>query len=558
MFHTDTEAINILTKAKKFKPEISEKTKKIYLATGSQSTQHLVSVMNYLLYNSGINAVVKEGEYNSIRAEIMDKNSALYEFNPDFVIILPYFTDNFDYKFLWGNLQQQTVIQSNLVIPLSSEYGRYSNNIYRELEIFNSDLYVDKPTNVIIANVNELAAQIGKRQWFDQTAYAMHKLGCAMKYIPTLADYFIGIISASIGKTRKCLVLDLDNTLWGGVVAEEGSLGITLDPNEAKGEAFRAFQSYCKKLKKRGIILAVASKNDEEIAKAPFSENPNMLLKLEDIAIFKANWNDKATSLREIANELNIGIDSLVFFDDNPAEREVISKLLPEVLVVDVPKDQSKYVQVLYDSGAFDIVSMSNEDVLRSESYANNAKREALQTSFADYEEYLKSLEMTAKVEKLSHSVPRFGQLINKSNQFNLRTRRYTDAEIETIASSDKHTLLTIDFKDKFDYYGIICCVILKYEDENCFIDTWVMSCRVLKRGIEKLVFNAILADVQKHNVKTITAEWIPTPKNSLVKNLLEDFNFQSKETENGTKKYKLAVETAKEYPHLIGEIKND
>ena len=558
MVYSDTESLNILTKAKRYDPVLSPAAKRVYIASGSQSTQHLASVLSYLLNTNGIEAKVCEGEYNSVRAEILDKSSKLYEFDPQFVIILPYYTDKLEYTQLWENLQGRTVIQANIVTPPNSPYGRYSINIDRSFEQANSDMLKDKPSNVIVADINELASQIGKRQWFDKTAYAMHKLGCAMKYIPALADYFAGIISAGIGKTKKCLVLDLDNTLWGGVAAEEGTLGITLDPNDAKGEAFRAFQSYCKSLKERGIILAVASKNDENIAKAPFNENPNMLLHLDDIAVFKANWNDKATNIREIAVTLNIGIDSIVFFDDNPAEREIISKLLPEVLVVDVPKDQSQYVQALYDSGAFDIVSLSSEDAARAKSYSNNLKRAALQTNFADYEDYLASLEMTAKVEVLPHSIPRFGQLINKSNQFNLRTQRYTDAQIEAMAESEEHTLLTVDFKDKFDYYGIICCVILKYSEKNCFIDTWVMSCRVLKRGIEKLVMNAILDDAKKHNAETITGEWLPTSKNALVKNLLDDFEFIAEDTENGAKKYTIEVKNTKKFLHKIGEMQND
>lgn len=556
--YTDLESLSVLNKAKKYNPKLSSNAKRIYIASGAQSTQHLASSLSYLLNTRGIETEVCEGEYNSFRAEILDKQSKLYEFNPDFVIILPYYTDKFDYTQLWENLQGRTVIQANIVLPPTSAYGRYGANVDRTLEQINFNMLTDKPANVIIADINELAAQIGKIQWFDSTAYAMYKLGCAMKYVPALADYFAGIIAASIGKTRKCLVLDLDNTLWGGVVGDEGPFGITLDPNDAKGEVFRAFQAYCKSLNERGIILAVASKNDENIAKAPFKENPNMLLHLDDIAVFKANWNDKATNIREIAAELNIGIDSLVFFDDNPAEREVVSKLLPDVLVVDVPKDPARYVQALYDSGAFDIVSLSSEDAARAKSYSNNLKREALQTSFSDYEDYLDSLEMQAKVEKITHAIPRFGQLINKSNQFNLRTQRYTDAQIEEMATDENYTLLTVDFKDKFDYYGIICCVILRYAENDCFIDTWVMSCRVLKRGIEKLVMNSIIDDARKRNANVITGEWLPTAKNSLVKDLLDDFGFTAEEVKGGAKKYTIKVNNTKPYTHKIGEMKNE
>jgi FkbH-like protein len=280
-----------------------------------------------------------------------------------------------------------------------------------------------------------------------------------------------------------------------------------------------------------------------------------MILKLSDIAIFKANWSDKATNIREIAAELNIGVDSLVFFDDNPAEREIVSKLLPEVLTVDVPKDPSNYVQALYDSGAFDILSLSGEDATRAESYANNQKRTELQTSFSDYSEYLKSLEMSAKIS--NEFTPRFAGLINKSNQFNLRTRRYTEAEIDALAKDDKYALFGVEFRDRFDYYGLIACVILERQEDSLFMDTWVMSCRVLKRGIENFIFNSIIEMAKQLGITAITGEWLPTAKNTLVKELLDGYGFTVTENADGSKGYTLAVDSAKQYEHFIGGFGN-
>jgi FkbH-like protein len=551
--------MNIISKSRKSKP-LGENPKRIYIASGSQSTQHLSSVLQYLLNERGICAVVKNGEYGSFRQEIMDKTSALHAFHPDYVIILPYYTDVLDiqtWQGLWSNLQVMTVIQSNYVIPTTDVYGRFSANISdsntRNLEKRNAELYEARPDNVIIADLSNLSSQIGKRVWFDTVAYLMNKSGFAMKLIPEVADFIVGIIFVLLGKTSKCLVLDLDNTLWGGVVGEEGD--IMLDPNSAKGEAFRAFQAFVRALKNRGVILAVASKNDENIAKLPFLENPDMLLKLDDIAVFKANWNDKATNIREIAAELNIGIDSLVFFDDNPVERAIIKQLLPDVLTVDVPQDPAQYAQALYDSGAFDIVSLSAEDFQRAESYLNNSRRENLQTSFADYDDYLKSLEMAANINK--EITPRFVQLINKSNQFNVRTRRYTEAEISSMVSDGMHTLISVEFRDKFDYYGVICCVIIEHRADSLFIDTWVMSCRVLKRGIENFVFNAIIDMAGQQGFAKIIGEYLPTAKNTLVSNLLDGFGFHVAENSDGTKSYYIMVENAKKYPHFIGDMKN-
>ncbi|MEG0504255.1 MAG: HAD-IIIC family phosphatase, partial [Raoultibacter sp.] len=315
------------------------------------------------------------------------------------------------------------------------------------------------------------------------TGYFCNKLPFALDYILPITNQIGRLIEILSGHQKKCLVLDLDNTLWGGVVGDLGTQGIVLDPNDAEGEAYRFFQSYVKSLKERGVILAVCSKNDMEVATAPFVENPNMILCRDDISCFIANWEDKASNLKRIAKELNIGLDSLVFFDDNPAEREIIHSYLPSVTVIDVPEDVDSYALALDHSGVFDWIEITNEDIGRVQTYQANAERKKLEETAVDYDQYLRSLEMVGEVSRIKEAdVERFTQLINKSNQFNLRTMRYNDKQIQDMLHDESYILLGVKLKDKFSFYGIIACVILHIEDtaevKTCFIDSFVMSCR--------------------------------------------------------------------------------
>ena len=348
-----------------------------------------------------------------------------------------------------------------------------------------------------------------------------------MDQLGTVAGEITKMILPDLGRVRKCLVLDLDNTLWGGIVGEDGPEGINTDPNDPEGEAYRAFQEYVLLLKKRGVLLAVNSKNDEDTAKEPFEKNPGMILKLSDIACFTANWSDKAGNMAYIAKHLNIGMDSLVFFDDSPAEREIIRRFCPEVLVIDVPPDPEDYITALDREDPFEWTGVTREDIIRSDSYIANAKREEMASSFKDYREYLKALEMKGKVVRVSEAeAERFAMLTNKSNQFNLRTKRYSEEELETMMAASDTKLIYIDLSDKFSEYGIISCIILKKNREACFIDTWLMSCRVLKRGVELLAYDTVYETALKWGCSVIKGEYIPTKKNGMVKNLYADLGF--------------------------------
>ncbi|MCR5627895.1 MAG: HAD-IIIC family phosphatase, partial [Lachnospiraceae bacterium] len=384
----------------------------------------------------------------------------------------------------------------------------------------------------------------------DEGSYFLTKQPFNMDYIGPVASDVTNAIKATLGFTKKCLVLDLDNTLWGGVVGDEGPLGINVDPNNALGEAYRHFQKYILSLKNRGVILAVNSKNDEEIAREPFEQNPDMLLKLDDFAAFVANWEDKASNLRLIAETLNIGIDSLVFFDDNPAEREIVRSFCPEVTVIDVPEAVEAYADALDRADAFRWAQITKEDMERSASYTENRHRDELRHNFVNYDEYLTALEMKGKCDLVGDDeADRFTQLINKSNQFNLRTQRYSSGEIDSIRNDGEHALVYVSLTDKFTSYGIISCIILEKRGEDIFIDTWCMSCRVLKRSVEDFAFKHLIEIAKNLGGKRLIGEYLPTKKNGMVRDFYQTLGFTQKdgETEGTLYEYDLSKEYTKE-----------
>ena len=320
-------------------------------------------------------------------------------------------------------------------------------------------------------------------------------------------------------------MLDLDNTLWGGIIGDDGLSGIRLSPTDPAGEAYLSFQKYLIALKERGVILAICSKNDEAIARSVFEQHEDMLLSLDDISVFKANWDNKPTNLRLIAKELNISLDSIVFFDDNPAERLIVEQLEPAVLVIDVPEDPSLYTRALDLSFAFEWPQLTEEDTTRSDSYSQNNKREQLLSQHLNYDDYLRSLKMKAWIEPTNNaSVSRVSQLINKTNQFNLRTKRYSEENLNLMASSSEYTLIQARFTDRFTNFGIITSSIIHFKGNTAFIDNWVMSCRIFKRGLEHAVFNAIIETLRaRPEIEYLTGEYIPTAKSSYVADLFDN-----------------------------------
>ncbi len=526
---------------------------------GSCSIQHLVLALKVYLCKYNIQADIYQGEYNGIEMDVLSDDSEFYKFNPQIVILMTYYGDikalpsmfagndeleeclkreEEHYRNLWNHINgkcQCHILQTNFVIPTLRVLGNLEYNCSfsksNYIQRVNMQLLIAKPNNLDFIDLDFIASYVGKSKWFDYAAYFMSKQAYSLEMIGYVADAIAKMIAAQNGGIRKCLVLDLDNTLWGGIVGDLGFEGINLEVNDPIGESYLYFQQYILALKNRGVILAVCSKNDLEIAKEPFYKNDKMILKLDDISCFIANWEDKASNLRKIADELNIGIDSLVFFDDNPMERELVKKFLPEVWVVNVPVDSANYASVLAFENPFEWSCLTKEDVSRSQSYVQNKQR-ITSISYNDYNEYLQDLEMQACIKySVSNDFSRFLQLINKTNQFNLRTKRYNEAQIEQFSLDKDYCFISISLSDKFSDYGIISCIILKKEKNLCFIDTWVMSCRVLKRGIENLAMEKIISVAKQMGCKRIVGEYIPTLKNGMVKELFIDFGFVSADT---------------------------
>ena len=546
---------------------------------GSSSIQLLTSVLRALLTRYDLYADIYEGEYNGILMDVFDNISKLYSFEPEYIVILPDYRDIEAYcppmladtesvnrsvndayeqyarifERIHENLPQTQVLIANFVTPifeplgsLSSNYGFSKRSFYRQV---NNALTNNRPPFVFVLDVEELAEYLGKRSFINESAYYLNKSGFDLQYIGYYCDLIARQFEAFAGKARKCLVLDLDNTLWGGVVGDLGYDGVLLDPNDAEGEAYLAFQRYIVELKNRGIIISICSKNDEVNAKEPFEKNENMVLKLSDISAFYANWDDKATNIKRISNELNIGTDSMVFFDDNPTERELINEFLPEVKVINVPEDPALYTRALDREFVFEWTQLTKEDIGRIETYANNRARNALMETCIDYDDYLINLQMKIECKELSDTdMERFVQLTNKSNQFNLRTRRYSEAEIIGLQNENSYVLLTIKLEDRFSKYGIIGCAILKIDGDTCFIENWVMSCRVLKKGVENYTIEKIIDIAKKHGCSKVVGEFVPTKKNSMVSNLYDTLGFDLIEDTQEFKQYVLSQERIAEY----------
>jgi FkbH-like protein len=391
--------------------------------------------------------------------------------------------------------------------------------------------FATRQTNFYMVDISSIQNHTGKTAFFQTSVYINTEMVLSLDAVPLVAAKTVDLIAALYGKFKKCLILDLDNTMWGGIIGDDGLENIQIG-SLGIGKAFSEFQYWIKKLKNRGVILAVCSKNTEHIAKEPFEKHPDMVLHLDDIAVFVANWENKADNIRQIQSILNIGFDSMVFLDDNPFERNMVRENVPQVTVPELPEDPADYLEYLYTLNLFETVSFSNEDAERTKQYQVEAQRTVLQKSFANEDEFLQSLNMISLVEPFNKfNTPRVAQLSQRSNQFNLRTVRYTEADIEQFASADNFYTFTFDLADKFGNNGLICVIILKQEDKDTlFIDTWFMSCRVLKRGMENFTLNTIANFAKEKGFTYLKGEYLPTAKNEMVKDHYEKLGFYAKD----------------------------
>lgn len=531
--------------------------KKIRIAILATSTvSHFVEVLKFYLAKDGFDAEFYECDYGTLRQTILDTKSTFYKFNPEITLL---FTGYRDVKFnvlhganyseidnsvkqvvseftnLWKVLQENStsiIIQNNADIPSFRILGNYEVSVQWSninlLRMFNLELSKSVVPGVSIFDLDYISSLFGKKNWQDMHYWYYSKHMFCFDAIGLTSFEMAKTILAIKGFSKKCIVLDLDNTLWGGVIADDGLEGISIGEGTPSGEAFLNFQKYLIELKKRGIILAVCSKNFEETAMDVFLNHSDMQLKLNDFSAFKANFKNKAENIQEIATMLNIGLDSMVFIDDNPAERLLVKQLLPDVCVLDIPEDPSMFVQYLSSQSLFEIVQFSSEDLKRNEYYQDNAKREQTKKQFSDLKDYLQSLDMEAAVGDFDeYNLPRIVQLINKTNQFNLTTIRYSESEIRERLKNDMTIGRYYKLKDRFGDNGLIAIVILEKETDNSLtIDTWLMSCRVLSRGMEEFICNDIIEIAKQKGCARIIGKYIPTKKNKLVENLYENLKF--------------------------------
>jgi FkbH-like protein len=398
----------------------------------------------------------------------------------------------------------------------------------------------------VLLDVAGLAETVGLANWHNPQLWNLGKFSFSAELIPLYGDHVARCAAAIRGKSRKVLILDLDNTVWGGVIGDDGLEGIQVAQGDARGEAHLAVQRLALDLRRRGIVLAVSSKNTDEVAREPFEKHPEMLLKLDHFAVFQANWNDKATNIQAIAEELSLGLDAMVFLDDNPVERGLVRKLLPQVAVPELPEEPAYYARTLSAAGYFEAAVFAAEDLKRAGFYQDNARRASLQKQVGGLDAYLASLDMTITFQPFDGmGRARIVQLINKSNQYNLTTRRYTDPEVAEAENDSEVFTMQVRLADVFGDNGMISVVICRPGEAGVWeIDTWLMSCRVLERRVEHMVLREILEHARRAGVGKIVGTYRPTDRNKLVMGHYGKLGFTKvAEEESGLTRWELVVD---------------
>ena len=567
----------ILKKKKSLKKELLNQNtnfleKKIAILGGS-TTNDIKLILELFLLNYDIKPSFYESEYNQYFQEAMFENKELDEFEPDIIFIhtsnrniTNYPTilntseeiDNLLYqeyqKFvgIWENLSKKyncPIIQNNFEYPFYRLLGNKDatdihgkTNFITRLNLEFSK-YADSHNNFFINDINYQSSLYGLEKWSDQFYWHMYKYALAVPAIPLLAFNVANIIKSIYGKNKKGLVLDLDNTLWGGIVGDDGVDNIKIGKDTSEGQVYYEFQNYIKELKQMGIILNINSKNDYENAISGL-EHPDGVLKKDDFVVIKANWLPKSKNMLEIANELNLGVDSLVFVDDNPAERAIINQHIPSVKTPEM-KSPETYINTIDRAGFFEVTNLSKDDLKKTQMYRDNMERNKIMASFTNYDDYLKSLEMHAKIESfIPLYMARIAQLTNKSNQFNLTTKRYTQAEIEEVSKDDNYLTLYGKLEDIFGDNGVISVIIGHINKTILDIDLWIMSCRVLKRDVEKAMLDVLVKRALEKGIKEIHGYYYPTAKNGMVKDFYELQGFTKiKEDDKGNTEWILKID---------------
>jgi FkbH-like protein len=529
---------------------------------GDTATQFLTQALRGLGYDYGFNLEIWEADFNQIERQVYDISSELYDFKPEIVII---FQSSHKLLGKYNKIkpEKHASLASNEIESIENIYSNLNNNLdakiifynYSEIDdsvfgnfankIESSFLYQlrklnyelmsfsSSKANLYLCDLSSIQNQVGKVNLFQTSVYINTEMVLSIDVLPKVASKTIDLINSLNGRFNKCVILDLDNTTWGGIIGDDGIENIQIG-SLGIGKAFSEFQYWIKKLKNRGIIIAVCSKNTESVAKEPFEKHPDMVLHLEDISVFVANWENKADNIRHIQQILNIGFDSMVFLDDNPFERNIVRENIPQICVPELPEDPADYLEYLYNLNLFETTSFSNEDLERTKLYQIEAQRATIQKKFTNEDDFLISLNMLSLVESFNKfNTPRVAQLSQRSNQFNLRTIRYTDSDIEKLGLNRDYFTFAFTLEDKFGDNGLICVVILKTESKDViFIDTWFMSCRVLKRGMENFVLNTISNFAKEKGFNYLKGEYIPTPKNEMVKEHYLNLGFEQDNAE--------------------------
>lgn len=411
-------------------------------------------------------------------------------------------------------------------------WGNYANRtpnafLYHLREINEGLRVLAKTEDISLIDFNLLQLNLGADHFHDPKLYIAADMVLSVDSLPLIAKSTVDVIKAGLGKSYKCVVLDLDNTLWGGIIGEDGLEKIQIG-DLGIGKAYSLFQLWLKQLKERGILLAVCSKNDEELALQAF-DHPEMVLEKDDFAVFVANWENKADNIQYIRSVLNIGFDSMIFVDDSAFERNLLREMLPEVFVPEMPADTAEYVSFLASLNLFETVTLSENDTERTKQYQDEALRKTASVNFTDYKDYLKSLEMKALIKQPdAFSLPRIAQLATRANQFNLRTVRYSESDLERLTLTGDYETLSVSLEDKFGDYGLIAYIVLKEQNkQSVFIENWAMSCRVLQRGVEDLILNEVVKKLAKLGYSELLGEYLPSTKNSLVTDLYARLGFE-------------------------------
>ena len=523
---------------------------------GDSATQFLATAIKGMGVERGFNINLFEAEYNQVERQFMDPTSELYEFDADMIVVFQSTHKLGEHHSLLPVEQQASLADDRLTFIASicknhnlsnkkiicfnypeiedTVFGSYANKVISSLSYqvrkLNFELMnlAQQFPNLFICDIAGLQNKLGRDMMFATNVYVSTEMVLSVDALPYVASRVMDIVCAIKGQFKKCLILDLDNTVWGGVVGDDGLEGIQLGHGLGIGKAFTEFQMWVKKLKQRGIIICVASKNNEETAKEPFEKHPDMILKLDDIAVFQANWETKVDNIRTIQSILNIGFDSMVFLDDNPFERNIVRENIPGITVPELPEDPGDYLEYLYSLNLFETASYSNADKDRTKQYQVEARRVSLSKTFTNEADFLKSLNMISTVSGFTKfNTPRVAQLSQRSNQFNLRTIRYTEADITAMADNPDVIDLSFTLEDKFGDNGLIAVIIMKkWDEESLFVDTWFMSCRVLKRGMENFTLNTMVERAKVAGYKKIIGEYLPTPKNKMVENHYSSLGF--------------------------------